>query len=153
MFAHFAALALSLTLLGAPAPAPKAETPEAVVKDFYAFHIKHDMGFTEATAKARKAWLSDGLWKAIQKYFKTPSKDDEVPGIDGDPFTDSQDPPTQFEVGNTEMKDPFAYVSVTLSGNGDKRVVKVKLQKSTAGWKIDDVTWSTGESFKALLSK
>ncbi len=70
-----------------------------MVRAFYAYHLKHDMGFSEAGLRARRRWLAPALFEALLAEARKPGSPDMVPKIDGDPFTDSQEYPTSFRLG------------------------------------------------------
>jgi hypothetical protein len=77
------------------APAP----PTRVVAAFYRYHFTHDMAFTPTSVGVKRAWLAPELLDLCKAYFKKPVPADDVPEIDGDPFTDSQEYPKLFRVG------------------------------------------------------
>ncbi|HVT59713.1 MAG TPA: hypothetical protein VHR45_15090 [Thermoanaerobaculia bacterium] len=98
-------LALLLTLVAAAAAAPTTGSDAdllaatAVARAFYEYHFGHDMGFTEAGLRARSRWLAPALYRALLAEARKPKSPDEVPLIDGDPFTDSQEYPSSFRIG------------------------------------------------------
>jgi len=127
--------------------------PAAVVQAFYAFHFAHDMAFTRAAVRARSRWLSSDLLEHIRAYFARPDKRDEVPAIDGDPFTDSQEYPRTFRVGAATVTGDTARVPVAMVWlEGERRVVTVVLMPVRGTWRIADVRYPRGEpSLRELL--
>ena len=134
------------------AQAPTA-TPEAVVGAFYAYHFAHDMAFTAAGVRRRACWLTADLLALCRDYFARPSPADEVPAIDGDPFTDSQDTPKSFQVRAGTAAADTALVPVALSwGAGDRREVTAVLVKRAGRWRITDVRYADEPSFRRQLA-
>jgi len=133
-----------------PAGDPKAASE--AVDAFFKFHFAHDMGFTQEAVQQRREWLSPGLLEDCKKYFAQPQDPDEVPEIDGDPFTDSQDYPQSYEVSKTEVTGESAKVPVTLQWNeSEKRTITVDLKWISGKWKIDDIGYESGDSLRKML--
>ena len=154
---HAAWLAAALLALAAPrgtaAQAPADTTAAGVVRTFYAFHATHGQAFTPGTVRRRARWLSPQLLARCRAYFAKPRPADEVPPIDGDPFTDSQDYPQSHEVGAASVAGDTAVVGVTLAWpDGNRVTVKVVLTRAAAAWRIADVRYANGSSFTALLA-
>lgn len=140
-------------LLLASLPA-RAASPEAAVKEFYAFHLSHSMGFTKESVALRARWLTDGLRKECEAWLAAPRSPDEVPSIDGDPFTDTQEYPTAFQAGPARVSGTTARVPVSFTGPGKvKSKVVVVLAGGSGGWRVDDVEEPRGgPSFRKLLA-
>ncbi len=157
------AAALLLTALLSPSglaaqrarPAPRQATgsPVAVARAFYAFHFGHPMGFTAAAVQARGRWLSPGLLSLCRAYFARPSSPDEAPAVDGDPFTDSQEFPQGFAVGQPSVRGDVALVPVTMRWRSrEPRVVTLVLTGTMGSWLIADVRYAEGPSLRMLLT-
>ena len=126
----------------------------AAVRRFYAFHFAHDMAFTRAEVERRAGFLTPGLLARCAEYFATPQSADEVPEIDGDPFTDSQDYPESYDVGEARQQGDSARVDVTFAmKGGDRWRVQAVVVKAGDGWKIDDIETEQGPSLRALLRR
>jgi hypothetical protein len=105
------------------------------------------MGFTKPNVVQRKRWLSPGLYQLLLNEFRREAayarshpREDFVPHMDGDPFTDSQDTPNSFEVGETSINGPRAQVRVTLKwSGGDDRNLNVDLMRAGDSWLIDNI--------------
>lgn len=145
-------------LLAEPAPAqppgpPPAAQIQARAQACMQAHFAGDMGFTPATMARKAACLSPGLQQDIAAYFARPTPPDEVPAIDGDPFTNSQEYPRRFHVGPARMRgEARAEVPVTLSGHGRHERLQLLLQREPAGdWRIDDLRYADGSALRALL--
>ena len=149
-----AAAAIPLAAPPAQRPAPPARTvrhadagPAALVRAFYTFHFAHDMAFSRAAVRARSRWLAPDLLEQIRAYFARPSDPNEVPAIDGDPFTDSQEYPRTFQVGPERTSGDTARVAVAmLWPEGDRRAVSVVLTRVGGAWRIANVRYKAGES-------
>jgi hypothetical protein len=133
-------------------------TAVAVVRAFYTFHFAHDMGFSAATARRRAAWLAPDLLARCRAYFARPSNKDEVPSIDGDPFTDSQEYPRSFRVEaptaprSAALTSDTALVPVTLIWPGtERRTLTVVVVAARGSWLIADVRYPEGHSLRQLL--
>lgn len=128
-------------------------SPEDVVRAFYTFHFAHDMAFTADGISARAPWLAPDLAALCRSYMASPSSPDEVPTIDGDPFTDSQEYPTSFKIGKTVRKKDRADVLVEFAGEGGpQRSVHVLLKNIKGAWRLSDIRYESGPSFRALLA-
>jgi len=147
---HTLALGLALAV---PAPSATAPSPSAVAQAFYAYHFAHDMAFTPEGVTARSAWLAPDLLALCRSYFARPSRPDEVPEIDGDPFTDSQEYPGSFNLGKAVVSENTARVKVSFSGPGKtRRSLQVILARVDGSWLISDVEYGEGRSFRKLLA-
>jgi hypothetical protein len=135
------------------APRAPAEAPAAVARAFYAFHFAHDMAFTEASVGRRRRWLSPDLLAGCRAYFARPGKPDEVPAIDGDPFTDSQEYPQGFEVGDATVRGDTARVPVTMTWpRNERRIVTLELARTAGVWLIADVRYASGPTLRERLA-
>ena len=140
-----------VALLGAPSP--PSPGPAAVVRSLFADHFKHDMGFTKASVARKARWLSAEFLKQLDVELDMPRNPDEVPNIDGDPFTDSQEYPKRFVVGKGEIRGEATRIPVIFTGNGRRRTVAVKLRKTTDGWRVDDLVYEDGKTLRSRLGK
>jgi hypothetical protein len=139
-----------------PDAPPRAQTegPATVARSFYAFHFAHDMGFTEASVRRRSRWLSPDLLARCRAYFARPGRPDEVPAIDGDPFTESQEYPAGFRVGDATVRGDTALVPVTMTWpEAEARAVTLVLTRGARGWLIADVRYASGPSLRELLAE
>ena len=146
---RFVLLLLLLPL--AAACTQRADNPQAVVQELFVDHFMTDMAFTPESAARKRNWLTPGLNKEIDAYFARPTKPDEVPPIDGDPFTNSQDYPSSFAVGEATNDAETVTVPVVLTTGAEKQTVKVQLVRQSGAWLIDDLAYDDGTTFRALL--
>ena len=131
---------------------PSIEAARKLVQDFYAGHFKGSMGFDEASLRAKRDRLSPELFTALLGKAKEPSSPDEVPDIDGDPFTDSQEYPDAFKLGKLQSSAGGARVPVTFTWkNGNPpRTLTVVLKNLQEGWRIDDLRYPRGGTLREL---
>lgn len=143
-------LALLATFLLGFATLPNV--PAKAVREFYEFHFAQDMGFTPESVREREKWLAPDLVALCDAYFQRPSSPEEVPAIDGDPFTNSQEYPKTFRVGTARVTGEVARVPVRLYWSaGPPRSVTVHLVRIAGKWMIWDVIPASGPSFRKLL--
>ena len=154
------------------------DAPEALVQRLLEAHFAGEMAFTPASAAAKRGWLTDGLWRAIEHWQAQPQSDDEAPVIDGDVFTDSQEYPLRFSVGPArapggalavggsvepgaaDVRAPAAIkpevgaeaeVEVAFSFVGLVRPVTYVLRREADGWRVVDLRYADGGTLSALL--
>ena len=147
----FGLLACCATAVAA-GPGGSTASPADVVSALYRHHLAHDMAFTPAGIAERSRWLTPDLVALCRAWFARPTSPDEVPDIDGDPFTDSQEYPTAFRLGAVEQDGDRATVPVILSWpEGAARTVRVRVARSGDAWLVSDVLYESGPSLRELL--
>jgi len=137
---------LSLFAVSSPAADNSGTDPVQTVQSFYDYHFKHDMGFGAPEVKARKAWLAPELYALIMKVIKKPVPKGDAPDIEGDIFTDSQEYPTSFHVGNAAVKKETARVEMTFNWSREKRHVTLILTRIEHEWRIVDIDYGDHRS-------
>jgi hypothetical protein len=130
-----------------PPPLP----PFVIVQKFFQAHFAHDMGFTEASLKAKQEWLTEDFYNRLMAELKKPVPKGEVPNINGDPFTDSQEYPESFKVTHSAAKGDKATVTVQFSWPDDRTTVQVALLKTAKGWLIDDIVYEKDVTLRTLM--
>jgi hypothetical protein len=135
------------------ARAGRDESPEAAVLELMRVHLGHDMRFDPATVAHKRAQLTRGLRNAIAGYFRRPLPAGEVPPIDGDPFTDSQEYPARFALGRARLDNARAAVPVRWQDDSRSWVVEVLLLEEDGRWRVDDLNYGRAQGFRALLKK
>jgi len=134
------------------------------VKSFYTFHLARKRDFNVPNVRLRKRWLTLELYNALLGELKREEKErkahpDEAPYFEGDPLTDSQEPPDSFRVGTAEVNGDLAKVTVTLlwsartSRGRDKRDIVVEVAKGATGWLINDIVNSDGSRLRDELKR
>jgi hypothetical protein len=136
----------TLTRLRAP------EGPDAVVLAMLFVHMTGDMAFTPQTVALKRNFLTADLANLIAAYFKQPRPADEVPPINGDPFTNSQEYPDRFTIGRVEAGGSTATVPVVFRDvTPRERPVKVMMREIGGRWLIDDLRYEDGKTLRELL--
>jgi len=126
-------------------------SPEAAVLELLRQHMTRDMAFTKGSAARKASLLTQSLTRAIAGYFARPVPRDEVPVINGDPFTDSQEYPSGFTVGAVLRVGSRATVPVRFDEEGRSKLVEYRLQLSGTTWRVDDLHYPDGVTFRGLL--
>ncbi|MDD2761148.1 MAG: hypothetical protein PHH11_12745 [Methylomonas sp.] len=139
------------SLSRAPGAMAAADAPEGVVERLLEAHFGGDMGFSQPVIADKLVFLSAGLRQAIERYFAKPQPLDEVPAIDGDPFTDSQEYPTRFAVQQARIANDAAQTEVVFSDAGRRRFLIYRLIREAGAWRLDDIDYPAGNSFRGLL--
>jgi hypothetical protein len=140
-----------LTLSHTPGSQASAESPEGRTQRFLEAHFSADMGFTADNVKSHRAGFSKSLDGAMARYFARPTPEDEVPAIDGDPFTDSQEYPSRFSVGKARVSGDQAEVAVRFSDAFSERRILYLLKREDGAWQLDNLRFSSGETLLGLL--
>ena len=139
------------------APATSTETPvdpETAVGQLFDDHFMNDMGFTPASVARKRDRLTPELYAQIEAYFARPTSPDEVPPINGDPFTNTQEYPSAFAVSEgTQQDTDTTRVPVVMTIGPDRRTVQVQLVRQAAGWLVDDLIYEDGSTFRESLKE
>ncbi len=131
---------------------PPETTPAGAVQSLYADHFAHDMAFTPESVARKRKWLAPDLVRLVTAYFSRPAKPGEVPPINGDPFTDSQEYPTGFALGVPMIERDQATVTVELAMAPKKRLVSVRLLHKRDRWLVTDLVYEDGGTLRQLLN-
>lgn len=126
-------------------------SPEAAVLELLRQHMTRDMAFTKGSAARKASMLTESLTKAIAAYFARLVPRDEVPVVNGDPFTNSQEYPSSFTVGAVLRAGSRATVPVRFDEEGRYKIVEFRLQLSGTTWRVDDLHYPDGATFRGLL--
>lgn len=127
-------------------------SPEFVVQTLLEDHYAKGLGFYEERAKAQKPWFSTALSKKVDAYFAQDFPDDEVPPINGDVLTDSQEYPPVFSVRDAKVARDAATVPVRYDDGHQTRTVDFQLVRENGAWRIDDIAYAHGTPFSAMLA-
>lgn len=129
------------------------QIPRGVVQQLFADHFMHDMGFTRETVARKGNWLTPGLNQEIDTHFRQPFPADEPPPINGDPFTNTQEYPSAFQVGEAVMDGARANVPVVMTIGPERRTVRAQVVRQGSGWLVDDLIYPDNSTFRALLKE
>lgn len=128
-------------------------TPEATVQSLLVAHFAADMGFLPELIDNKQRFLTPTLRARITTYFAQPRPEDEVPPINADPFTDSQEYPVLFSVGAGVVDGERAEVAVRFDDGFRARVVEYQLVRDAGVWRVDDIAFGQDLRFSALLAQ
>lgn len=129
-------------------------SPEATVQSLLVHHFGSGMPLSPESITARQRWLAEGLSKQFKQWLVRVAKSDEVPELNGDPFTDSQEAPDQFEIALPRVNGDRANVIATFSGEHIKPYpVEFMVLRTNGDWRIDDVRYRDGTLLTKLLLK
>jgi hypothetical protein len=135
-----------------PGALAASDTPEAAVQQLLETHYAGDLGFVPDSVEPKRKFLSVGLLERIAAYFAAPFPTDEPPPINGDPFTNSQDYPVLFSVGTAATSNDTAEIAVRYDDGYRPRSVVFLLRREASQWRIDDLRYDDGITFRALLA-
>lgn len=121
-----------------------ADSPEGFVQRFLEAHFAGPMAFDPESAALKRARLSRALGLRIDAYFARSRPADEVPPIDGDPFTDSQEYPTRFEVGAGTPTGTAYEVPVDFADAHRTTRITYRLVQEGGAWRVDELRTAHG---------
>ena len=151
------ALVLALLVAGAapaqtrPAKAPVSPTAfvTAIYRDHFAHNQRWDITFKRHHAQFAKplldAFAEDDKWAAAHP--------DEVPNLDGDPLTSSQEMCRGYSVGAATEDGEDMIVPVTIRIPPETRTVRVKLVLTNGTWQIANILYDEGPDLVTLLKE
>ncbi len=143
----------------------KCTASRETVRSFYSQHFtsSDEMGFTRENVTKKEKFLTPELYKLLQNEFARQDEfvkahPDEVPFMDGDPFTASQEYPTGFKVGECKISgESRVSHNVRLFWKNDnkpvERMMKIEAEKRSDKWLISDFVDDKGESLVKTLSR
>ena len=135
---------------GARAP---GGTPEATVQRLLESHFGDDMGFLPDFVADLRPYFAASLNGAMDRYFGYPFPEDEVPPVDGDPITDSQEYPVLFSVRDAVLEGASARVPVRYDDGYRARLVEFVLRREAGAWRVEDIRYDHGGTFRELLAR
>jgi hypothetical protein len=131
-----------------------ATTPEATVQSLLLHHAASGMSLSRSSLAAQQSWLSEPLLAAFDRWFRRSATRDEPPELNGDPYTDSQEPPEAFELSLARVRGDRAELKVTYRDAADARyAVDFELVRSKRSWRVNDVRLRNGQRLSQLLMR
>jgi hypothetical protein len=131
-----------------------ASSPEATVQLLLLQHMGGSMAISRDGIAAQSAWLTQSLAKQWQEWFERTAQSDEVPALDGDPYTDSQESPETFTIAPARVRGQQADVTVTYDGSQiEPYPVHFLLKRASGSWRVDDLRFRDGELLTRLLAQ
>lgn len=141
------------SLSRAPGAQAPAGSPAAAVQALLEHH------FAGTRAFSREAWaplhegLCGGLAAAVDAYFEARWPEDEVPPVNGDPLSDSQEPPARFAVGETQSVGVQAEVAVRFADARREHTTTFLMQREQGAWRVCDLRYADGSHLSRVLSE
>lgn len=131
------AVGLFLALTGLAA-AQSYETPEALLEAFYAPYLADEIPEDDAQFRSRAL-------QALYEHDAEITPEGEMGAIEFDPYINGQDYQiTGLQIGAPQIVGEHAVVDVTFNNFDEKNSLTYDLVNED-GWKIDDVSSTTGE--------
>ena len=131
-----------------------AASPEATVQLFLIAHFAGGMALSRESIDVQRARLTDALVAKFTRWFARTASSDEVPDLNGDPFTDSQESPESFELARATVRGERAEIMVTYRDAADARYpVRFQLARVKGAWRIDEVGYRDGQLLSQLLAR
>lgn len=141
------------TLGRSPGALAAPDSPQGRVQRLLEAHFAAGLRFDPASTAALGDLLSDALQQDIAHYFAAPWPADEVPPINGDPYTDSQEPPTRFKVLDALIDGENARVEVEFADAYRRKRFHYLLQQEAGSWRLRDIEWNDAERLVELLAE
>ncbi|MCM8614166.1 hypothetical protein [Accumulibacter sp.] len=129
---------------------------QAPVRELLLQHLSEQgSAFDAARVSRLHAWLAPSLSQAFRRWFARPPRPDEAPYLDGDPFTDTQEPPLSLTLGELARRGEQATQLVLVDvGAGRQHRLAYRLQRRDgAGWRITDIDYGDGVTLRQLMRK
>lgn len=114
-------------------------------------HLTHEMAFSATKVQRKRSQLTTSLAQAICRYWSRKPSAEHAPVINGDPFTNSQECPTGFTLGQASLGGSRARVPVRFDQGGRAVLVEYALRKVGRAWLLDDLHYDDGSTLRGLL--
>ncbi len=146
------------TLTTAPAARAAPETPAGVVqhlleRHFAAPHGGDPRGFTPALMVELGQFITTDLQMAADRWLAAPHRPDEVPSINGDVITDSQELVLRFGVQAPSIRQGQAEVPVRMADAERAWTLLYRLRRQGGQWRVDDLRLGDGTTLRTLLKE
>ena len=136
-------------------PQPARGDAQAPVRQLLLQHLAEESAFDAERLARLRAWLAPSLRRAFAAWFARPANPDEAPYLDGDPFTDTQEPPAALSLGELRQSGAQAWQTVVVEFDGGiRRNMVYRLQRQPQGeWRISDIEYGHDTTLLQLLRK
>lgn len=129
-----------------------AKSPEATVQLLLVEHFASNMAFSRERVAAQSASLSQTLFDSMERWFARTAGSDEAPYLNGDPYTDSQEPPNSFQLAPAALRGDRAELVVMFGGASIAAYpVRFELLRVKGAWRIDDLRYRDGQRLSQAL--
>lgn len=137
-----------------PAAGGERPSPEAAAQALLLHHMAGDLGLSAAHVAALAPWLTAALVHRLERWLAQAVSQDEPPELNGDPFTNSQEPPDAFELAPARVQGRQARLTVSFFGPAQARSrVQLVLVQRGGRWQVDDVHYPDGVRLAQLLGR
>ena len=128
---------------------PPTRAPEAVIRSIYDQYGPDSWPDDPYTATFSTELLK--LWTEVDEG----AKDDEEYAVDFDVFINAQDVDTvtNLTFQAHDETDSSVVIDASFEVFGEQQMVTYTMIKTTAGWKIDDISWSPESGLKSMLAE
>jgi hypothetical protein len=130
-----------------------ASSPDRVVRELYRVH---NNGRGHVFDKKGKKYiyqffdqkLAELIWKEL-----TETPEGEVGNLDFDPLYNAQDTGiTNFQIAKPAVEGDESTVSVNFRNFGQRTTIRFQMQKTKAGWKIENILYGDKSDLIQILS-
>lgn len=117
-------------------------------------HLAGPEVFGPPSIAALQRWLAPSLQQAFARWFATPESPDQVPALNGDPFTNTQEPPRALSLGPLTERGDSAEQLVFAELEGGRRhrlVYRLQRDVQSRRWLLSDIAYGQGPTLRQLL--
>lgn len=137
-----------------------ARSPREFVEGFYKWYVPKALSDNKTAAwnvalKYKSSVFSRELAQLLREDSTAQARCEELVGLDFDPFLNSQDPATRYDVGGMSQKKDKHYLadiySVHSGKRNDKPSVSAELEESDGHWIFVNFFYSDGTNLLTIL--
>lgn len=139
-----------------PGKAPGRDTPEAAAQALLLHHFAGDLALSAAQLSVLAPRLTPALLHHLERWLAQAADagNDEPPELNGDPFTNTQEPPDAFELAPARVQGRRATLGVSFFGPAQARShLHLVLRQDGGRWRVDDVRYPDGVRLVQLLGR
>lgn len=131
---------------------PAARDAQAAVRQLLLQQLAGDEVFGADSIAALRPWLAPALRQAFARWLARQDRTDDVPALDGDPFSDTQEPPLALRLGALRQRGDRAeqQVFAELDGGRSHRLI-YQLTRRHGRWQLKDIVYAHGPTLLQLL--
>jgi hypothetical protein len=120
-----------------------AQDAKTFVDGIYKLYIgKEPRAIDYSSREQLDRYFTQSMADLIEHDYKTAEKESDAPVLGGDPFIDAQDwDISSYEIRVQETAKDRAAATVTFNNFGKPVVVRLALERTGKGWRVDDVLW------------
>jgi hypothetical protein len=122
-------------------------------RHFAAPHGGDPRGFTPALMVELGQFITTDLQMAVDRWLAAPHRPDEVPSINGDVITDSQELVLRFGVQAPSIRQGQAEVPVRMADAERAWTLLYRLRRQGGQWRVDDLRLGDGTTLRTLLKE